>query len=218
MRRIEALGIAMVLGALLGCAKERQVPPPDEAPAPGTPAWKVAEALSAGPDWLAGLATVAEWPLVDTAQFAIVRPGTGGWTCFPDLPLSPRPDPLCADDRFLQWITLWRARGAAPALGAMGVAYVYRGMQVASAADPLKIRPDSGKAWVDLPPAVLIAMPSPAAERGLPAKPSTEGPWVLWAGTPWALVVVPVGLLAPAPHGAATPADSAGTAARPSGR
>jgi hypothetical protein len=177
--------------ALVACGKERQVPAADEGPVPGSTAYKVGQAVAAGPDWLAGLATVEQWPLADTAQFTVLRAASGAWTCFPDQPGTPRADPLCADDQFVGWLTGWRAHAHSPQLTGMAVAYVLKGFQVASGTDPLKASPDSGRAWVELPPAVLVAMPG-AAYRGVPVKRPAAGTWVLWAGTPWAVMVVPM--------------------------
>jgi hypothetical protein len=177
--------------ALVSCGKERQMPAADEGPVPGSTAYKVGQAVSAGPDWLAGLATVAQWPLADTAQFSILRAGSGSWTCFPDQPMTPRSDPLCADDQFVRWLSAWRGHARSPEITGMAVAYALKGFQVASETDPLKARPDSGKPWIELPPAVLVAMPD-AAYRGVPVKRSAAGTWVVWAGTPWAVMVVPM--------------------------
>ena len=192
-----AMIVVMAALALAACAKEREVPPADEGPVPGSTAFKTAQALTAGPDWLAGIATIAQWPPSDTAQFIILRPGPGGWTCFPDLPMTPRNDPFCVDDQFLRWVTAWRGHASAPSLDGMAIAYAFRGMQVASATDPLKASPDSGQPWVEVPPAVLIAMPNGATTRSLPAARPANGPWVMWNGTPWAVMVVPYA--APAP-------------------
>ena len=197
---------ALVLAAcaaLAACGKGRQVPPADEGPVPGSTAYKVAQAVTAGPDWIASVATVAQWPLTDTAQFSILRAGGGSWTCFPDQPLTPRADPLCADDQFLRWLTAWRGHAHSPEISGMAVAYALKGFQIASESDPLKARPDSGQAWVELPPAVLVAVPEAAAYRGLPTKRPAVGPWVVWAGTAWAVMVVP---MAQAPAAASAPA------------
>lgn len=184
----------LVLGvALAACGKERQPPPPDTGPVPGTNEWKIARAVSAGPDAVGDAATVADWPESDTLQFAVLRPGIVGWTCFVDNPLTPRPDPLCADDQFFRWLTAWRAHAPGPAVAGMAVGFALQGTEVASETDPRKTEPDSGQAWLDLPPSVLIAMPSQASYRGLPTKRGPSGPWVLWAGTPYALIVVPAG-------------------------
>jgi hypothetical protein len=190
---MRAAVILAACAALAACGKERQVPPADQGPAPGTTAYKVAQALTAGPDWMASVATVEQWPLVDTAQFEILQPGGGSWTCFPDQPASPSNDPLCADDQFLRWLGAWRAHAQSPQLSGMAVAYALKGFQVASETDPLKARPDAGQAWINLPPAVFVAMPDAAAYRGLPTTRPAAGQWVLWAGTPWAMVVVPMG-------------------------
>lgn len=189
MRATRVLVLFALGAALAACAKERQVPAADEGPVPGSTAFKTAQALTAGPDWLGGLATIAQWPPLDTGQFIVLRAGAGGWTCFPDLPTTPGNDPLCVDDEFLRWVTAWKGHAAAPSLQAMAIAYAFKGMQVASEKEPLKASPDSGKPWVRVPPSVLIATPNAAAVR---ATRPASGPWVLWAGTPWALTVVPV--------------------------
>jgi hypothetical protein len=214
MRATRTAMVIVVFGMLAACAKERQVPPPDTGPMPGTTEWKIARAVSAAPDAVGAAAAVAEWPASDTAQFAVLRPGVGGWTCFADNPLTPRPDPLCADDQFLRWLTAWRAHAPAPSVDAMAVGYALQGTEVASESDPRKTQPDSGQAWVSLPPSVLIAMPSPASYRGIRTTRGPSGPWVLWAGTPYAIIVVPAApqTAPPAPPAAASavlPGDSA---------
>ncbi len=192
MRAMRAAVLFAACGLLAACEKERQVPAADEAPIPGSIADKVSRAVAAGPEWIAALATVDQWPLDDTAQFVVVRAASGSWTCFPDQPGTPRVDPLCADDQFFRWLTAWRDHARTPQVNGMAVAYTLKGFQVASATDPMKARPDSGKAWVELPPAVLIAMPDAAAYRGIAVKRPAAGPWVLWSGTPWAVMVVPM--------------------------
>jgi hypothetical protein len=192
MYRYRGAVLLAAFGLLVGCKTERQVPAADEAPIPGSIADKVAHAVSAGPEWIAGLATVEQWPLADTAQFVVLRAASGSWTCFPDQPGTPRVDPLCADDQFLRWLTAWRDHARSPQVTGMAVAYTLKGFQVASATEPMKARPDSGQSWVELPPAVLLAMPDAAAYRGMAVKRPAAGPWVLWAGTPWAVMVVPM--------------------------
>jgi hypothetical protein len=185
--------VAIAAGAaLVACGKERRVPAADEGPVPGSTAYKVGQAVSAGPEWLSSIATVAQWPLADTAQFTILRAASASWTCFPDQPMTPRSDPLCADDQFVGWLTAWRAHARSPQLTGMAVAYALKGFQVASESDPLKARPDSGRAWIELPPAVLVALPDAKTYRGMPTQPSAAGKWVLWAGTAWAVLVVPM--------------------------
>jgi len=198
---MQALRVTMIIAAcaaLAACGKKERASS-DESPLPGSVAFKAAQALAAGPDWLAGLATIAQLPAVDSAPIEILREGTGGWTCFANVPASPRKAPLCVDEQFLGWVKALRAHAQTPALSEMAIAYALQGLHVASATDPLKANPDSGKPWVDIPPAVLIGMPNTQAFRGLPTAPRATQPWVLWGGTPWAVMVVPAVVLAAPP-------------------
>jgi hypothetical protein len=54
---------------------------------------KVKNALSAAPAALAEHAAVMDW---DNAE---LRPGTSGWTCFPDSPEVQGNTPMCLDAR-----------------------------------------------------------------------------------------------------------------------
>ena len=199
MRVLRATVILAACAALAACGKKEQAAPANESPLPGSIAYKAAQALSAGPEWLAGVATIAQMPAVDSAPIEILRQGTGGWTCFANLPSTPRKVPLCVDEQFLSWVEALRAHAKAPALSAMAIAYAMQGLRVASATEPLKASPDSGKPWVDIPAAVLIGMPNSQAFRGIPTASHGNRPWVLWAGTPWAVMVVPVAALATPP-------------------
>jgi hypothetical protein len=42
-------------------------------------------------------------------------------------------------------------------------------------------------------PSLMIFVPDPAQLAGLPTTPQTEGPYVMWPGTPYAHLMVPVG-------------------------
>ena len=52
--------------------------------------------------------------------------------------------------------------------------------------------------WGYDPPHVMIVEPSPDALKGLPTSRSS-GAWVMWAGTPYAHIMAPVGSKPPAP-------------------
>lgn len=191
MNTVRAMVVCALCGALAACAKEREIPPPGQAASPGSPNWEIARALSAAPDGIAASASIQEWPDNDTAQVAILRPGSEAWTCFPDKPVTPRSDPICVDDQFMGWIVALRSHWQAPRVTGMGIAYMLQGSAVASETDPFKPQPDSGQAWIDLPPAILIAMPNRSAYAGLPTARPAAGPWVLWARSPYAVIVVP---------------------------
>jgi hypothetical protein len=63
--------------------------------------WKIENAVSAGPASITDNATVVDWPLNlkdGHTHGRVLRQGTNGWTCMPDIPGRPQHDPMCADE------------------------------------------------------------------------------------------------------------------------
>jgi hypothetical protein len=65
--------------------------------------WKIANALSAGPASITEHAAVIDWP------GRVLRQGTNGWTCMPDVPGRPQHDPMCVDETMMKWLMATRA-------------------------------------------------------------------------------------------------------------
>jgi hypothetical protein len=194
-RRWLAAGALLV--ALGACAKEQ---PKQEAAAPAGPAkgtkeWKIQNAMSAGPAAIASGATIMDWA-APGGQMTELRHGTNGWTCMPDVPDSPGNDPMCVDGQFLKWAGAWMSH-AKVGITSFGVAYMLQGGTDASNTDPFKMKPDSGQGWVDTGPHVMVVVPNLGALAGLSTDYKAGGPYVMWQGTPYAHVMVPV---APAKH------------------
>jgi hypothetical protein len=191
-------GLAIVFGVLLVAACQKQPAPaaqataaPPAGPAPGTLEWKMQNASSAAPAAIAGGATLMEWGATPTAAPAKLRDGTNGWTCFVDNPGTPGNDPMCFDNAFAAWATAWMGHKT-PTITSFGVAYMLQGGTDASNTDPFKMAPDSGHPWVDTGPHVMVVVPNVQHLRGLSTDPKNGGPYVMWAGTPYAHVMVPV--------------------------
>lgn len=186
----------MVLMAALAVACQKQ-PPQQEAaappagPAPGTPEWKIQNAMSAGPTAIASGATVMEWAASPDSAPKQLRAGTNGWTCFADNPGSPGNDPMCFDAQFGNWATAWMSHRN-PNMTSLGVAYMLQGGSDASNTDPFKMRPDSGQQWIDTGPHVMIVVPNVRGLVGLSADHASGGPYIMWQNTPYAHVMVPV--------------------------
>jgi hypothetical protein len=187
MRRVAA-AVILTAAVLAGCAKkeEKTAAAP---PAPGTTEWKIQNAMSAGPEYVVSGAKLLEFVPNDSAM-PVLRQGTNDWTCFTDDPTTPANDPGCADDEAMKYYEAWMEHQP-PHLTGMGLTYSLQGGQVASVTDPFKVKPDSGQAWVDVPPSIFIMMPDARAYRGIATAPAPGKPWVLWAGTPYAVLVVP---------------------------
>jgi hypothetical protein len=194
-RRWLAAGALLV--ALGACAKEqpKQETAAPAGPAKGTPEWKIQNAMSAAPAAIANAATIMDWPSSPTGQPTQLRAGTNGWTCFSDNPPTPGNDPMCFDAAFGAWATAWMGHKA-PNITAFGVAYMLQGGTDASNSDPFKMKPDSGQEWVNTGPHVMVVVPNVNALKGLSTDYKSGGPYIMWQGTPYAHVMVPVGAAA----------------------
>ena len=188
--------IPLAVFALLaiGCQpppqKEAQAaaPPP---PAPGTPEWKIESALSAAPAAIAANAMVMDWAAEPGGAMAELRPGTNGWTCMPDVPTTPGEDPMCFDGPWMQWAAGWMGH-TKPAVTGVGVSYMLRGGSDASNTDPYATEPDLATGWIESGPHVMIVVPDPSSLDGMTTDHTSGGPYVMWQGTPYAHIMVPV--------------------------
>jgi hypothetical protein len=158
------------------------------AAAPGDP---VASAESAAPASIAHDAAVAT---VDAqGNMKTIREGKNGWTCMPDSPATPGPDPMCMDPNAAKWAAAWIGHKPPPA-GTVGVMYMLEGGTDASNSDPYATQPTAQNDWIKTGPHLMI-VGSKEILAGYPsgAKPDTSVPYVMWAGTPYAHLMVPVG-------------------------
>ncbi len=182
--------------ALLGCepaSKEQEAAATSaaESPAAGTPEWKIVNATSAAPASISQNATVMDWPAQPGAEMKALRQGTNGWTCMPDVPHTPGNDPMCLDDAFVAWAGAWMSK-TKPDIKKTGFGYMLQGGTDASNTDPYATEPKPGDSWVKSGPHVMVVVPHPSTLEGGPTDPYTGGPWVMWKGTPYAHVMVPV--------------------------
>jgi hypothetical protein len=151
----------------------------------------VKSAESAAP---ASIAHDASVMTVDaTGAMKPLRKGTNGWTCIPDAPDTPGPDPMCFDANAGKWVDAW-AHHKVPPAGAVGVMYMLEGGTDASNSDPYATKPTAENDWIKTGPHIMI-VGSKEILAGYPsgAKPDTSAPYVMWAGTPYAHLMVPIG-------------------------
>jgi hypothetical protein len=161
---------------------------------------KIQQATKAAPPELAAHATVMDWPEKDGMPMKQLRAGTNGWTCFPSTPgAAAGEDPMCIDGVFSAWVDAWFAKKA-PEGKTVGIGYMLHGDRGASNTDPFAMAPAPDNNWVVSGPHVMVAVPTPALLDAFPADPATGGPWVMWKGTPYAHLMVPVAAM-PRPAG-----------------
>lgn len=121
----------------------------------------------------------------------VVRKGTNGFTCMADAPDTPGPDPMCGDANAMEWVNAWVGHKTPP--DKAGFMYMLAGGTDASNTDPYAKAPSDQNNWIKTGPHVMI-VGSKAALAGYPtdANPDTSKPYVMWSGTPYAHLMVPV--------------------------
>jgi hypothetical protein len=125
-------------------------------------------------------------------KMTTLRAGTNGFTCMPDNPATPGPDPMCMDKNAMEWTAAWVGKKTPPA-EQPGVMYMLAGGTDASNTDPYATEPTKGGDWIKTGPHLMI-VGSAKALAGYPSGelPDTAAPYVMWAGTPFAHLMIPV--------------------------
>jgi hypothetical protein len=143
--------------------------------------------MSAAPPAISSEATILN------VDGSVLREGTNGWTCHPDWDVSPGNDPVCTD-------AVWEALFAAMATGEeftnteFGLAYMLQGGSDPSNTDPMALEPAEGEDWITTPPHLMLRLPSGYDLSEFSTDHSSGQPYVMWAGTPYEHIMVPVAL------------------------
>ncbi|HEX6860676.1 MAG TPA: hypothetical protein VF138_10815 [Caulobacteraceae bacterium] len=158
-------------------------------PANATDDQIIQSAVSAAPAAVGRDATVIAMNADGTVR--TVRKGTNGFTCMADSPATPGPDPMCGDANAMEFINAWIGKKTPP--DKPGFIYMLEGGTDASNTDPYAQAPTDANNWVKTGPHVMI-VGSKAALAGYPAdaNPDTTKPYVMWANTPYAHLMIPV--------------------------
>jgi hypothetical protein len=157
-----------------------------------TTAEKIANAASAAPASVSAKATVLDWPSADGARPMVLRPGSNGWSCFPDMPESKGNDPMCLDTAWMKWMDAYLAH-TTPQVPDVGVGYMIGdGGGWSSNTDPFAMKETSDNQWGHHAPHLMIVVPDVKLLSGLSSDPKNGGPYVMFAGTPYAHIMAPV--------------------------
>jgi hypothetical protein len=146
-------------------------------------------------DYMAKIATAAPPSVVKGATIVqaqsngsmrTLQTGSNGFTCM--LILN---DPMCADSNAMEWGHAYMSHTAPP--DKVGFAYMLAGDNGASNTDPYASGPTADNHWIKTGPHVMILGPV-AKTMGYPmsADPDVTKPYVMWSGTPYAHVMIPV--------------------------
>jgi len=150
----------------------------------------IKNAKSAAPPALAAGAAIYA-PQAD-GSMKTLREGTNGFWCMPNDPATPGNDPMCGDANSMEWAMAWMAKKEPPK-GKVGLIYMLAGGSDASNTDPYATAPSESNNWIKTGRHVMI-MNATDMMTGYPtdAKPDTSKPYVMWHGTPYAHLMVPV--------------------------
>ncbi len=143
----------------------------------------IEDALSATTPELAMGATVVDW------EQNVLKEGDNGWTCFPTPPNFEKA-PMCLDEPWLAWAGGWMNKEPVN-IDRVGIGYMLAGDSGASNSDPYAEEPTDD--WVVTGAHLMVIVPNNAGLEAITTDPEGDGPWVMWAGTPYAHIMVPVG-------------------------
>lgn len=150
----------------------------------------IKSAQSAAPATIARDATVVV--MGADGKMRTLKQGTNGWTCMPDDPATPGPDPMCGDPNAWEWLQAYMAH-TQPA-DKVGFMYMLQGGYDPSNTDPYASGPAPGAHWIVTGPHVMVVGPAaklmPGYLKG--ADPDTSKPYVMWGGTPYEHLMIPV--------------------------
>jgi hypothetical protein len=145
---------------------------------------KIKRAMSAGPPSIAKDAKIVD--MDEKGNMTTLREGSNGWTCLPGHPGVVGDVAMCADQAAMQWAMDLMGHKDKPTNTQPGIIYMLAGGTDWSATDPWAT---SGKP-IQEPPHWMIMWPFDPKTAGLPDQAKQTGTWIMWAGTPYAHLMI----------------------------
>lgn len=145
---------------------------------------KIQRAMEAAPPAISHEAKIID------VDGTVLRDGSNGWTCITEV--APGYGyPMCNDE---VWMELRRAilEQSDFSTDRIGISYMLAGDAAVNNDDPYDTEREEGEVWVEEGPHLMIAVPDPAMLELVPSDPHQGGPYVMWGGTPYAHIMVPV--------------------------
>lgn len=121
-------------------------------------------------------------------KMTTVQTGTNGWTC-----MDPGGAPMCADTGAVEWAKALKSKGPAPQ--PLGFIYMLKGDNGASNTDPYATGETPDNNWIKTGAHVMIV--GAEAKKMMQAYPrdakaDPTKPYVMWPGTPYEHLMLPV--------------------------
>lgn len=145
---------------------------------------KIADALSAAWPGMAEGAKVVDW------EGNVLREGSNGYTCLPTPPMLSGTAPMCMDSEWMKWADAWSNKNDYAA-ETLAISYMLAGDEGASNIDPYAEGPTEDNQWIKEGAHLMILAPPELLEK-FPTDPYNGGPYLMWKGTPYAHLMVPL--------------------------
>ena len=147
---------------------------------------KITSALSAAPASISRDAKVMDW------DGKVLRNGSNGYTCLPDIPDNGANDPWCVDESWLNLLNALTSK-TKPTYTKVGIAYMLQGEVPVSNTDPFATAKTNDADWVEgLGSHLMILVPDIDALSGVSRDPHNGGPWIMWPDTPYVHLMIPI--------------------------
>jgi hypothetical protein len=193
--RVFALCVAVACAMAVATAQETKKASPAQAKTKSAPAAKsgatdqqlIRKAESGGPAAIAKDATVVA--MGDDMKMRTLKKGTNGFTC---MVAGPGPDAMCADENAMAWLDAYMNKKDPPK-DKVGFVYMLAGDRGASNTDPFAEKETPTNNWVKTGPHVMIVgAKGMTAAYPRDAKADPTKPYVMWPGTPYEHLMLPV--------------------------
>jgi hypothetical protein len=99
---------------------------------------------------------------------------------------------MCLDANAMEWAQAWMGHQTPP--DKVGFMFMLAGGSDASNTDPFAAGPAPGNHWISTGAHVMVVGPAVKGMPGYPkdADPDTSKPYVMWAGTPYEHLMIPM--------------------------
>lgn len=143
------------------------------------------DALSAAPVALRDEVTVMDW------ENNVLQEGSSNYVCFPTPPTLQGTAPMCLDGPWQEWASAWMNKQPHTP-SSLGIAYMLAGDAGASNIDPYAEGETADNQWVKEGPHLMVIVPNSTDLDSLSTDPHNGGPYVMWKGTDYAHIMIPV--------------------------
>jgi len=142
-------------------------------------------AMSAAPSNISSKAKIID------STGKVLRSGSNGWTCMPGTPPNENVNPMCVDKAWQKWLEAYmNEKPYNSEEESFGMSYMLVGDIPVDNDDPFNTDKSKGN-WVAEGPHLMVLLPESLMEN-LPTDPYAGGPYVMWKGSDYVHVMVPL--------------------------